>query len=142
MIASFLRIGRKYEFKELLDIAVDRLTFENPTSLKEYDALTAACGGEYAMTRIVQSSSILLDVLTLARENDIMTVLPCAYYRVLMAYDQVASIPNQYKPLLIFFVSLKYLTAFLGKMKHLLHSPRRTNVFLYWPAKRFSKPNT
>ncbi|KAJ7287168.1 hypothetical protein C8J57DRAFT_1167172 [Mycena rebaudengoi] len=88
MIASFLRIGRKYEFKELLDIAVDRLTFENPTSLKEYDALTAACGGEYAMTRIVHSSSILFDVLTLARENDIMTVLPCAYYRVLMAYDQ------------------------------------------------------
>ncbi|KAJ7125117.1 hypothetical protein C8R44DRAFT_782366 [Mycena epipterygia] len=36
-IASFVRLGRKYDFKDLLDIAVDCLTFENPTSLVKYE---------------------------------------------------------------------------------------------------------
>ncbi|KAJ7782693.1 hypothetical protein B0H16DRAFT_1493988 [Mycena metata] len=63
-IASFVRLGRKYEFKRLYDVALERLAFENPTTLKEYDALVAALRAEapvnprkfiaHSTTRIVE----------------------------------------------------------------------------------------
>ncbi|KAJ7502969.1 hypothetical protein B0H11DRAFT_2274387 [Mycena galericulata] len=87
-IASFVRLGRKYDFKELLDIAVERLVFENPTDVDEYEALlkpfkaSPADDWKFQTTRIVHYPGIHHDILTLARENDLLTVLPCAYFRV------------------------------------------------------------
>ncbi|KAJ7030040.1 hypothetical protein C8F04DRAFT_1042920 [Mycena alexandri] len=83
-IASLIRLGRKYDFKKLLDLAVERLTFENPTTLAEYNALKPnRLDDSYTTTRIVPYQGILFDMLTLARENNILTALPCAYYRAL-----------------------------------------------------------
>ncbi|KAJ7039021.1 hypothetical protein C8F04DRAFT_1086844 [Mycena alexandri] len=70
VIAAHIRLGRKYDFRELLDLAVARLTFEHPTTLQEYDALPKP----YIPTRIVPHDSG-------ARENGILSVLPLAYYR-------------------------------------------------------------
>jgi hypothetical protein len=82
-IAALIRLGRKYDFRNLLEAAVSRLTFENPTTLKEYDALLPEIG-KYATTRIVQYPGVFFDMVSLARENDILSVLPAAYYRLVL----------------------------------------------------------
>ncbi|KAF7362240.1 BTB domain-containing protein [Mycena venus] len=89
-ISSFIRIGRKYEFKDLFNIAVERLAFENPTTLEEYvtlsDIVKAAGNPDpsfvHTTTRIVHYPGIHYDMLALARENNLLEVLPCAYYRI------------------------------------------------------------
>ncbi|KAJ7668644.1 hypothetical protein DFH06DRAFT_982852 [Mycena polygramma] len=94
-IASFIRLGRKYEFKGLFDVALERLAFENPTTLEEYaallDSLEAAAGKRifHYTTRIDHYSGIYHDMLTLARENELLAILPCAYFRMI-AYSLVS----------------------------------------------------
>ncbi|KAJ7106067.1 hypothetical protein C8R43DRAFT_906353 [Mycena crocata] len=86
-VAALIRLGRKYDFRELLDSAVERFTYENPATLKEYDALNVAhC---YTTTRIVHYPGIVFDMLTLAKENNILSALPCAYYRVVDLHTQL-----------------------------------------------------
>ncbi|KAJ6589870.1 hypothetical protein DFH09DRAFT_1026995 [Mycena vulgaris] len=81
-IASFVRLGRKYDFKDLFDIGVERLAYENPSSLEAYDALTANCKDkQYSTTRILYQRGLCLDTLTLACENKLFALLPCAYFR-------------------------------------------------------------
>jgi hypothetical protein len=86
-VANFVRLGRKYDFKALFDIAVERLAFENPTTLEEYVALLDALRPaiwktiDHLTTRIVHYAGIHYDMLTLARENNLLAILPCAYYR-------------------------------------------------------------
>ncbi|KAJ7928422.1 hypothetical protein B0H13DRAFT_982159 [Mycena leptocephala] len=84
IVAALIRLGRKYNFQRLLDSAVERLTFENPSTLEEFDALNSEpLGMTYGPSRIVSYPGLLFDVLTLGRENDILSILPCAYYRLL-----------------------------------------------------------
>jgi hypothetical protein len=86
-VANFVRLGRKYDFKALFDIAVERLAFENPTTLEEYvallDALRPAIWNtvDHSTTQIVHCAGIHYNMLTLARENNLLAILPCAYYR-------------------------------------------------------------
>ncbi|KAJ7125107.1 hypothetical protein C8R44DRAFT_782342 [Mycena epipterygia] len=82
VIAALIRLGRKYDFRDLLDAGVERLAFEHPTTLEGYDALSN--DGTYNTTRIVQYRGIIYDIIALARENNIFSVLPCAYYRALI----------------------------------------------------------
>ncbi|KAJ7287171.1 hypothetical protein C8J57DRAFT_578652 [Mycena rebaudengoi] len=91
VITSIIRLSRKYDFKLLLDAAVERLTHENPTSLEEYDALLDENGG-YSSTRVEYSASLLHDTIIVARENNLYSVLPSAYYRLLTEYCGRASI--------------------------------------------------
>ncbi|KAJ7496919.1 hypothetical protein FB451DRAFT_1017688 [Mycena latifolia] len=86
-VAALIHLGRKYDFRELLDSAIARLTFENPATLAEYDALLPS-PDPYTPTRIVHYPGVLFDILTLARENNILTVLPCAYYRALRYHSE------------------------------------------------------
>ncbi|KAJ7782681.1 hypothetical protein B0H16DRAFT_1357062, partial [Mycena metata] len=79
VIAAHIRLGRKYDFRELLDLALARLTFENPTTLEEYDALLSPVLG-YRPTR----GAFYFDILALAREHNISSVLPVAYYHVVL----------------------------------------------------------
>ncbi|KAJ7496920.1 hypothetical protein FB451DRAFT_1018622 [Mycena latifolia] len=91
VVAALVRLGRKYDFQDLFDKAVERLTFENPTTLEEYDLRPEP----YRSARIVHYSGITFDMITLARENNIMTVLPCAYYRAVDRHTQIMDgIPN------------------------------------------------
>ncbi|KAJ7367155.1 hypothetical protein DFH08DRAFT_836669 [Mycena albidolilacea] len=88
VIGALIRLGRKYDFRDLLDFAVARLTFENPTTLEAYDVLVSADRG-YTPTRIVDAPGLLFDIITLAQENNIMSVLPCAFYRLLQSLDNL-----------------------------------------------------
>lgn len=92
VIAALIRLGRKYDFRDLLDVGVERLVFEHPTTLEGYDALSN--DGTYNTTRIVQYRGIIYDIIALARENNIFSVLPCAYYRALIYHTPVSNDPG------------------------------------------------
>ncbi|KAJ7442462.1 hypothetical protein FB451DRAFT_1057514 [Mycena latifolia] len=85
VIASHVRLCRKYDLSDILQTIVERLTHENPTSLEEYDALITPGTGAYMPTRITPLRGLYFDTVTLARENNLLSVLPCAYYRVLLS---------------------------------------------------------
>ncbi|KAJ6495790.1 hypothetical protein C8R47DRAFT_372811 [Mycena vitilis] len=66
-----------------------RLAHENPTTSEEYDALLVARFAEISIaspsertTRILHYPGVHFDILTLARENDLLAFLPCAYFRI------------------------------------------------------------
>ncbi|KAF7312602.1 BTB domain-containing protein [Mycena indigotica] len=81
-LGSVIRICRKYEFHDLLQTAIERVNYENPTRLDAYDALKT--GNAYTPSRIVNHHGLLFDTITLAWENNLLSVLPCAYYRALV----------------------------------------------------------
>ncbi|KAJ7686501.1 hypothetical protein B0H17DRAFT_1204182 [Mycena rosella] len=91
VVAALIGLGRKYDFRELLDSAVARLMFDNPSTLKELDGLNSKLdlqGSLSHTTRIIDYPGILFDMLTLARENDILVALPCAYFRAASYHTQ------------------------------------------------------
>ncbi|KAF7326847.1 BTB domain-containing protein [Mycena venus] len=88
-IAAIVRLGRKYDSKNLLEAAVQRLTFENPSTLEQYQQLLGATKEIlYRPTQIGQNAGIIFDTITLARENDLFALLPCAYLRAVLFHDQ------------------------------------------------------
>ncbi|KAK7025116.1 BTB domain-containing protein [Favolaschia claudopus] len=82
VIGALLRLGRKYDIKYLFDSAVARLTSEFPATLQELDIAMSSnrkvenIRGYATMT----SCNLIFDIITLAHENQIFTVLPLAYY--------------------------------------------------------------
>ncbi|KAJ7250527.1 hypothetical protein B0H12DRAFT_1019195 [Mycena haematopus] len=78
VVGALIRLGRKYDFQYLLDSAVARLTAEFPATLKDYDALRS-------MQTIPSYRGLLFDVMTLASDNNILSVLPCVYYKVIVS---------------------------------------------------------
>ncbi|KAJ7287174.1 hypothetical protein C8J57DRAFT_1460590 [Mycena rebaudengoi] len=75
-IAAYVRLGRKYDFKELLDVAVKRLILDYPSSLEEYDSPLQSRNNR----TITPYPGISFDIITLTRENSLYLILPCAYY--------------------------------------------------------------
>jgi hypothetical protein len=90
VVSALIRLGRKYDFRDILESAVERVTFENPKTLEEYDGLILH--KKYTSTRIVPYRGILFDMITLARENNIVSALPCAYYRALHTHVLVRTL--------------------------------------------------
>jgi hypothetical protein len=87
-IAAIVRLGRKYEFRNLLAAAVQRLTHENPTTLEAYTRLIAS-RMSYKATKIEHDPALIFDTIALARENDLSAVLPCAYLRATIFHTRV-----------------------------------------------------
>ncbi|KAF7356410.1 BTB domain-containing protein [Mycena venus] len=81
VVAAFIRLGRKYDFKDLFNSAVARLTSDCPATLEEYDVV------QTEFKTIEEHSDIMLDLITLASQNNIMSILPCAYYYALQDYS-------------------------------------------------------
>ncbi|KAJ7250524.1 hypothetical protein B0H12DRAFT_1052387 [Mycena haematopus] len=77
VVGALIRLGRKYDFKYLFDSAVARLTAEFPATLQEYDALRSG-------QTIHWYPGLSFDVITLASDNNILSVLPCVYYKGIM----------------------------------------------------------
>ncbi|KAJ6514919.1 hypothetical protein C8R47DRAFT_961428 [Mycena vitilis] len=77
VIGALLRLGRKYQFKDLLDSVVGRVIHANPTTLEAYDAIRV---GKVPPESIDRSD--WFDMVTLASENNIMSALPCAYFKL------------------------------------------------------------
>ncbi|KAJ7686531.1 hypothetical protein B0H17DRAFT_714011 [Mycena rosella] len=81
MVASIVRLGRKYDFKELLDTAIDRLTRLYPSTLAEFHSPPKS------PSLITLEKGLQFEVINLATENGIFSILPCAYYRVIEQYS-------------------------------------------------------
>ncbi|KAJ7824788.1 hypothetical protein B0H14DRAFT_2369337 [Mycena olivaceomarginata] len=78
-IGALLWLGRKYDVKIVVDSAVARVTFENPTRLLKFDTLTnALVNRKYALTHILAGSGFYFNLITLVREHNIMSALPIA----------------------------------------------------------------
>ncbi|KAJ7188687.1 hypothetical protein C8R46DRAFT_1205828 [Mycena filopes] len=92
IIGALIRLGRRYKFLELFKSAVERLTFENPATFEEYHALIS---DSYTMTRIAHCPGVDFDILSLAQENNIQTILPFAFYRVVQSTELVCSSPQR-----------------------------------------------
>lgn len=71
MVAAFARLGTKYEFRQLRTEAVKRLTFEFPSQLNRLET-------QHSGTRIIGANGLVFRAITLARETNMLFVLPCA----------------------------------------------------------------
>ncbi|KAK7025109.1 BTB domain-containing protein [Favolaschia claudopus] len=81
VIGALLRLGRKYDFKDFFDSAVGRLVYEFPSTLELLDKL------DFDYTVIDWYDGMIFDVIALAQENKIMTVLPCACINAIEFYS-------------------------------------------------------
>ncbi|KAF8216788.1 hypothetical protein K438DRAFT_1747955 [Mycena galopus ATCC 62051] len=81
IIGALIRLGRKYDFQDLFHSAVTHLTSEYPATLEEYDAMSDD------FKTIEWYLGVHFDVISLASENNILSVLPCAYSCILKAFD-------------------------------------------------------
>ncbi|KAJ7510518.1 hypothetical protein B0H11DRAFT_1701472 [Mycena galericulata] len=79
VVASMLRMGRKYEFTEFKKDATLRLHYEFPCSLKMWDARIA----KKKLDKIEVEAGIYLDLLNLTYENGIYTSIPTLAFKCL-----------------------------------------------------------
>ncbi|KAJ7147314.1 hypothetical protein C8R46DRAFT_918056 [Mycena filopes] len=86
-IAAIIRLGRKYELKDLLAAAVQRLTLENPTTLGQYEHLVGEHRTVYVSKHIDMEGWNIFETIALARENNLLAVLPCAFLRAVFFYE-------------------------------------------------------
>ncbi|KAJ7649951.1 hypothetical protein FB45DRAFT_6044 [Roridomyces roridus] len=86
VVASHIRLGRKYDFKDILQAMVERLSQDLPQTLEGYDGLFPE--GKYTPIWIKAYSGYCIDILALVKENNLRTLLPCAYLRVLQNCQQ------------------------------------------------------
>ncbi|KII84011.1 hypothetical protein PLICRDRAFT_436297 [Plicaturopsis crispa FD-325 SS-3] len=78
VIASLLRLGKKYEIKHLYDKALKFLTDDYPDTLKGWDARTH---------RISRHTGFAFDVINLAREFDIHSICPAVFFDCVLHHD-------------------------------------------------------
>ncbi|KAF8216778.1 hypothetical protein K438DRAFT_1797818 [Mycena galopus ATCC 62051] len=83
VIAALIRLGRKYDFNNLFDSAVARLTSEYPTTLQEFDASADD------FVSVEEYSGFEFDMISLATEHNILSILPVAYYCVLGKFNLI-----------------------------------------------------
>ncbi|KAF8216748.1 hypothetical protein K438DRAFT_1953652 [Mycena galopus ATCC 62051] len=81
-VGAVIRLGRKYDFKNLLDSAVACLESEyRATTLEEYDALPEN------YETIQSYAGVTFDAIALASSNNILSVLPCVYYFAVQCFS-------------------------------------------------------
>ena len=77
VLIAIVRLGCKYEFIKLRDDAMSRLAYEYPSDLNSYT------NTEDEWTRIdITDNSLELDILKLAWDHRMYTILPCLYLNI------------------------------------------------------------
>jgi hypothetical protein len=79
MVAAFLRLGTKYEISELRTEAIRRLSNDYPHDFAIFDR------GRTRSTQLINECKAA-DVVNLAREMNILSILPAAFYRCCESY--------------------------------------------------------
>jgi hypothetical protein len=82
LLIAMLRLGQKYEFDEFRDDALERLKAKFPTNLDEYEASLYAGDTDNessARSRQVSTEENEFEILNIALELGIQTILPMAY---------------------------------------------------------------
>ncbi|KAJ6515027.1 hypothetical protein C8R47DRAFT_1032660 [Mycena vitilis] len=81
VVAALLRLGRKYEFRKILDAAVHRIGMQAMRSKLNTDS-------DYLNRDTIHITNCnTIEMLNLVRENSIMSAQPCAYYQVSELFD-------------------------------------------------------
>ena len=76
LIAVMLRLGKKYDMEHFLKEAVARLKHEFPRKLSRWDSIS-----DQSFSKIEQTGDlVMLDIIILAREVGLQSILPLAYY--------------------------------------------------------------
>ncbi|KAJ7164769.1 hypothetical protein C8R43DRAFT_988349 [Mycena crocata] len=83
LIASMLRLGRKYDIPSFRNDAISRIHHEFPTRLAVWDRQT----GTGLFEKIQSTTGVLVDLLNLAYENGIYTSIPALAFRCLHTYS-------------------------------------------------------
>ncbi|KAK7055120.1 BTB domain-containing protein [Favolaschia claudopus] len=87
-LRAIVRVGRKFDARKLVAAAFQRLAYENPQTLEEYENLPGPVNrGNYKAAKYLHYRGVTMDVVTLARENELYTLLPCAYFRIVLYCD-------------------------------------------------------
>ena len=73
LMVSMLRLGKKYEFKHFRQIALQRLRTELPQTLETWDK-------RYLGKSPLRGEETEFDLLNIALEVGVQTVLPIAFY--------------------------------------------------------------
>ncbi|KAJ7237036.1 hypothetical protein B0H12DRAFT_1190796 [Mycena haematopus] len=91
VVRAFIRLGRKYDFKDLVESAISRIMSEAPTTLEEYDAMKDTIG----FRSFEDFNGMEFDLIILASENNLLAALPSLYYRAVkrwspgMLFDEI-----------------------------------------------------
>ncbi|KAF7315148.1 BTB domain-containing protein [Mycena indigotica] len=82
IVAALVRLGTKYDFRELLAVGVKRIHLQFPSTLEDYAARKLPTGN--VAMHISHFPNCLFSVLRLAIEHDIQCSLPCIYYDIML----------------------------------------------------------
>ncbi|KDR86012.1 hypothetical protein GALMADRAFT_132623 [Galerina marginata CBS 339.88] len=77
ILASMLRIGKKYEFEHLQFLALERIRMELPNSI---DGWEHTFGPENPMNGLLVESDYEVDTINVLLETGFLTLLPMAYF--------------------------------------------------------------
>ncbi|KAF7973181.1 hypothetical protein HWV62_15877 [Athelia sp. TMB] len=73
IVVAFVRMGNKYQIDDILNNALRRIYYEFPDTLQDYDDTED-------WSTIECSATVNIDVVNLAREQNLLSVLPIALY--------------------------------------------------------------
>jgi hypothetical protein len=82
MAAAFLRLGTKYEIPYLRTEAIRRLSNVYPATLQQFDTVGAS-----NLKLIKRYHGMAFDVVKLAREVNVPSILPAAFAQCIMSYS-------------------------------------------------------
>ena len=74
-LAMMMRMGHKYDIDSLLSTALDYMGRLFPPTLEEFDA----CQREISMLCAKQNSAFIVDIINIAYDNHVSSILPAAF---------------------------------------------------------------
>ncbi|EDR01758.1 uncharacterized protein LACBIDRAFT_333017 [Laccaria bicolor S238N-H82] len=93
LIAVMLRLGKKYDMEHFLKEAVTRLQYEFPRNLSDWDLIS-----DQPFSKLAQSGdSMSLDIIILAQEAGIQSILPLAYLFFFNNGDSMEKVYSTYE---------------------------------------------
>ena len=92
VVSAFLRLGRKYEIEHLQSEALRRLRKDHPSNLRAYDKLSQKT------TCVVGYRGKAADVIRLAHETNIYSILPAVLYDCCKDYTYEELLTGRHRP--------------------------------------------
>ncbi|KAJ7307103.1 hypothetical protein DFH08DRAFT_975661 [Mycena albidolilacea] len=83
-VGAIIRLGRKYDFKDLFDSAVARLMSKCPSTLEAYVLYDPLRTTDNAFELY---DALEFDIVALASENKILSALPCVYFHLINNFE-------------------------------------------------------
>ncbi|KAF8959128.1 hypothetical protein BDZ97DRAFT_1667567 [Flammula alnicola] len=142
VLESMLRLGKKYEFDHLQKEATTRLHLEFPQKIEDWDAIYDARDDS---SEIEDVYAVLFDIVHLARELSITTILPAAYAACLCGFSIIVRGIRRQDTSMMQMKPDAFATLMLGRDKLIRHGAKFALTWLYHgriiPASTCNAPN-